>query len=155
MFTDNEIDEFIRTTKKTPSGCLEWQGGKFVRGYGRSRMNGHQCTASRVSYTMFVGPIPEGLHILHGCDNPPCVNPTHLRPGTSKENMQEREKRGRRKAAKGSGHGMSKLNEDKVREIRSLYAAGGTSYSKLGEQFGVDFTMIALIVKRKNWKHVQ
>jgi hypothetical protein len=42
-----------------------------------------------------VGPIPDGMLVLHTCDNPPCVNPDHLYLGTWKDNMQDRIKRGR------------------------------------------------------------
>jgi hypothetical protein len=157
LFGSTEIDTFVLTTKKTPSGCIEWQGSKFVRGYGRSFMNGRQCTASRVSYSMFVGPIPEGLHILHSCDNPPCVNPTHLRAGTSKENMQERERKGRRKAPKGEGHSMAKLTEDDVRAIRGNHDPKSPERNSraLAKQYGVDYSMIRLIINNKNWKHVK
>lgn len=157
QFLSTEIDEFVLTTKKVKSGCIEWQGSKFVRYYGRSYINGRQATASRVSYTMFVGPIPEGLHILHSCDNPPCVNPAHLRPGTSKENMQEREQKGRRKAAKGSGHGMSKLTEDDIREIRKTFRSGSVEFGARGlaKKFKVDPSMVYLIISNKNWRHVK
>lgn len=51
--------------------------------------------AHRVSYEMRHGPIPDGLNILHDCDNPNCVNPSHLKAGTQQENMRDASLRGR------------------------------------------------------------
>lgn len=68
-------------------GCWLWLGTKTRTGYGqigisRSRMD----YAHRVSYRLYVGPIPDGLHIDHLCRNTSCVNPDHLEPVTQSEN---------------------------------------------------------------------
>lgn len=47
---------------------------------------GRRTQTHRAAYAAFVGPIPNGMYILHACDNPPCCNPAHLRPGTPKDN---------------------------------------------------------------------
>lgn len=87
-------------TKVVPSGCWEFQGNVlFSRGldtpYGRISKNGKMALAHRFSYEAFFGPIPAGLLVLHGCDNPLCANPEHLFLGTHKDNMQDMQKKGR------------------------------------------------------------
>ncbi len=75
-----------------PNGCWLWTGGKSNKGYGVISSGGkdkRNLLAHRVSYEFSVGPIPEGLSVLHSCDNPSCVNPAHLRCGTTQENIAE------------------------------------------------------------------
>ncbi len=75
--------------------CWLWTRGRTADGYGKFKLSGSYLYAHRVSYEVHVGPIPESLFILHSCDTPACVNPAHLRPGTQKENMHDRDSRGR------------------------------------------------------------
>lgn len=86
---------FWSKTRVAQSGCWEWQGTKVQGGYGRFGVNGNMRLAHRVAYEAFVGPMPEGAETLHSCDNPPCVNPEHLRAGTHQDNMRDRSARGR------------------------------------------------------------
>lgn len=87
-----------------PNGeCWEWMGTKIPQGYGYifiERFEGHrkhQRSTHRVSYELANGPIRDGLHILHACDNPACVNPAHLSTGTIKDNTQDMMRKGRHK----------------------------------------------------------
>src|SRR6478735_6357894 len=77
------------------TGCLIWTGANDGKGYGIIRVDGRRVRAHRWSYERHVGPVPDGLLILHSCDTPACVEPTHLRPGTDAENMADRDLRGR------------------------------------------------------------
>lgn len=78
-----------------PSGCWIWTGSKNDWGYGNLRFDGGVRYAHRVAREVLVGPIPDGLFILHACDTPSCVNPDHLKVGTQGKNLQECVERGR------------------------------------------------------------
>ena len=74
----------------TPTGCWEWQGSTDGRGYGCVGMDGRKVSVHRLTYTWFVGPIPDGLEIDHLCRNILCCNPDHLEAVTMAENMRRR-----------------------------------------------------------------
>lgn len=80
-------DRLLAKVVFTPTGCWEFTGARDRQGYGRL-MGLDQVTrfAHRLSYELFVGPIPDGLQIDHLCNNPPCVSPAHLRPATARQN---------------------------------------------------------------------
>lgn len=71
-------------------GCWLWVAHRDHLGYGSFGLNGKVHRAHRVAYMLTAGPIPEGAHILHSCDNPSCVNPAHLRAGTRSDNMRDK-----------------------------------------------------------------
>jgi hypothetical protein len=78
--------------------CIEWPGALDDRGYGRKNIkkNGKWVTVRthRLAWEEANGPIPDGLHVLHRCDNPPCMNPEHLMVGDHAENMRQMMERG-------------------------------------------------------------
>ena len=81
------IDRFLEKTKNADNGCIEWTAYVGVNGYGRFYVDGRGALAHRWSYQFHVGPIPEGLVIDHLCRNTRCVNPNHLEPVTTSENV--------------------------------------------------------------------
>lgn len=98
-------ERFWRKVQKgAEAECWEWDGRRDKDGYGTLRVGSTQVRAHRFSYELHVGPI-DGL-VRHRCNNPPCVNPSHLRPGTHQENMDDRKAAGnyRRKTHCKHGH---------------------------------------------------
>lgn len=82
----------------TDGGCWEWRGARNGHGYGLVSLHREGVKAARahrVVYESRRGPIPRGAVLRHSCDNPPCVNPDHLKPGTHKQNMEDMAARGR------------------------------------------------------------
>lgn len=76
-------------------GCWLWLAHTNNKGYGVIGVGNRLHLAHRISYMISYGPIPNGLELLHSCDNPPCVFPGHLRIGTHAENMAEASAKGR------------------------------------------------------------
>ena len=77
------------------SGCWLWLGYGDKDGYGKFQVNNKRWSAHRYSWFLHNGGIPNGMCVLHRCDNPPCVNPKHLWLGTSSENTADRDRKGR------------------------------------------------------------
>ncbi len=137
-----------------PDECWEWQAGMFKSGYGAIRLgppDNKVAYAHRVSYELHVGGIPDGLCVLHRCDNPSCVNPGHLFLGTRQENMEDKVRKGRQN--RGSSVGTSKLHEGDVREIR-LLGSRGLKQEEIAERFGVTASRVSDVLSGRAWKHV-
>ena len=112
--------------------------------------------AHRAAWELANGPVPNGMSVLHRCDNPPCVRPEHLFVGTQKDNVRDMIEKGRRATLESTTHfgsdvGTSKLTVDEVVEIRRLYASGMRQIP-LGKMFGVHQNSISRIVNRKSWQ---
>lgn len=71
------------------SDCWHFCGSRNQFGYGRLTVGGRMQVVHRLSYGLFVGPIPDGLSVLHHCDNPSCINPEHLWLGTYSDNSRD------------------------------------------------------------------
>lgn len=86
------VDRLTPKIAPRDSGCWEWTGSSDEKGYGEIRVgsvrdgSSRTVPAHRAVYELVVGPIPDGLHLDHLCNNPPCVNPAHLEPVTQAEN---------------------------------------------------------------------
>lgn len=136
--------------------CWEWKASSKPNGYGQFGIRGRNRYAHRISWERFTGkPIPEGMCVLHRCDNKLCVNPDHLFLGTIADNNADMTEKGRRArgaplASKGEAHGMSKLTREQVLEIRSRE---GETQQSLADEFGISDVQIGRILSRKSWSH--
>lgn len=137
--------------------CWVWTAhltkSKLSGGYGRIGGGGflHHITTHRGSWVLHFGPIPEGLHVLHKCDNRKCVNPSHLFLGTYRDNYYDSLKKGRRVYAKGDKQPAAKLSYEKADVIRELYKTGSTTILTLANQFGVSETAIHQVIHNRGW----
>lgn len=83
-------DRFWEKVEKTPGGCWVWQGAKRGKGYGDIYVgDGRRMATHQLSYQWAHGTIPDGMFVLHRCDNKLCVNPDHLFTGTHQDNMDD------------------------------------------------------------------
>jgi len=152
---------WLMVDKRGPDDCWPWAGCRLRHGYGHFNVNGRKTLAHRFSWSLVNGPIPDGngwhgTCVLHRCDNPPCVNPAHLFLGTQADNIDDMIAKGRNgyTGQRGEKHGMAKLTESQVIEIRRRYAIGNISQEKLAFELGVSQTTIGSIVRRDKWTHV-
>lgn len=124
-------------------GCWSWSGALDKDGYGIFNYAGKTYRASVVALQLDGRPVPRGMYACHTCDNPTCVRPDHLYPGTPTQNMADAIERGRLKPRK--------LTADQVRQIRR---SEGTQQS-IADRFNVSAFTVASILKRKTWRHVE
>lgn len=108
--------------------------------------------AHRLSYIAFIGPIPDGMCVLHRCDRPACINPEHLWLGTDADNMRDKCEKGRHRCGAGESHGMAKLTDADVSAIRSKYATGNILQRELAAEFGVAQSHVSMILAGKKRK---
>lgn len=156
---------FWSRVEKTDS-CWLWRGQLSSAGYGKIGSGGANSVnilSHRLSWEYANGSIPDGLCVLHKCDNPPCVNPDHLFLGTMTDNMADKVSKNRQQ--KGETSGSNLLTDDQVRAIRHRYAnrklvnkrtAKGDpdAITAIAADYGVHFVTIFDLVKRKTWAHV-
>lgn len=138
----------------TPGECWEWQGKRNRAGYGIWR----DQLAHRLTYAAMFGPIPDGLVIMHTCDNPPCCNPNHLRDGTHADNTADkvakgRQARGPTPSRQGERNAKAKLTAGQVEEIRQLLATGMLP-REVAPLFGVCRSTVSRIRFGSAWTHL-
>lgn len=143
-----------KVDKKGSDECWEWVAC-LVAGYGLFGGDQKVEMAHRVSWKLHYGLIPNGLCVLHRCDNPPCVNPVHLFLGTHADNMRDRDQKGRGKVPdqKGEANSGAKLTAEDVREIRRRIG-NGEKQQALADEFDVVQPSISHIIHGRTWRHV-
>lgn len=163
----------------TECGCWIWLGSIGGKRYGSLRIDGKSERSNRAAWQAYRGEIPEGMHVLHSCDMPLCVNPDHLFLGDHLVNMQDKERKGRGNHASGARHGRqtkpwrtsrgddhyarndpsyrqgskngrSKLTDMDVLAIRASDAAT----SDLAAVYGVERHCITKIRSLRSWRHL-
>jgi hypothetical protein len=133
----------------TENGCWECVSHKKDRyGYIRLMRKKKSVYLHRAVYEKEVGKIPDGLIILHSCDNPACFNPEHLSVGTHYDNNLDKISKGRQ--AKGSRNGRAKITERDVKDIRN----DDRPVKEIAKQYGISDVMVYDIKNRVFWKHV-
>jgi len=145
------LDQFMAKVEKRESGCWEWTGAVSSNGYG---IIGALCSTHRFAYESMVGEIPSGLCVCHHCDNRICVNPSHLFLGTKADNTDDMMAKGRHRARRGGEHGMAKLDEASVRQIKRLLRES-VSQDDIARRFGIARTTVSTIATRRCWGWVE
>lgn len=93
--TEEELRERFWQRVRVTGRCWEWQGARCIKGYGKLWARGRHYKAHRLAYELAWDDIPPGMQVMHACDNPPCVNPAHLRVGTARDNTHDMIRKGR------------------------------------------------------------
>lgn len=127
---------------ESPEECWAWSG-TIRDGYGRTYYRGRSESASRVSWLIHQGPIPDGLFVLHSCDNRPCTNPKHLFLGTNDDNMADMGRKGR------NGR---KLTMEQAVQIKARLRAGQLQ-TEIAKEFGVTKSCIQAISSGRLWQY--
>lgn len=142
-----------KVDRSTEDACWLWKGNLNRHGYGEFWAYNippkPRVAAHRFSYAMFVGSLGDDECVCHRCDTPACVNPRHLFKGTNRENIADRQKKGR--TARGEKVTRAVLNEEKVREIRE----DPRIYREIANDYGVSEYAIQCVKRRMTWKHVE
>jgi hypothetical protein len=141
-------ERIAEKAKPVESGCHEWQGCLLPNGYGQVHLKGKTVLAHRAAYEVANGPIPDGLFVLHSCDNRKCVNPDHLSVGTRDDNAADMVSKLRQ--AHGTKNGHAKLTSEQVRDIRAAIG----SCKEIGARYSVTYSTVSMIRSGRIWKHV-
>lgn len=110
--------------------------------------------AHRISWELHFGPIPKGMYVLHHCDNPPCVNPSHLFLGTLKDNSQDMIQKGRKADSRGVLNAAAKLSDGAIKMIRLRRNHLKEPLSRIAADFAISEATVSRIARRLIWAHV-
>lgn len=145
-------DRLATNSIQCDAGCIEWTAGVDKKGYGRIGANkfSREVVVHRIAWELANGPITNGLHVLHDCDNPPCFNINHLYLGTNDDNVRDRIARGRGVSPKGTVNGRAKLNTDAVLAIR----ADRRRAIDIAPEYDVSPSTVNAIRRGEAWRHI-
>lgn len=132
--------------------CWVWTGYIQRKGYGVFTINGKLIRAHRFAWELENGKIPDGMVIMHVCDNRRCVRASHLALGTQLENIKDRGEKERQ--VRGTRNQRAKLTEDDVAEIRRKSTCEHVTIKDIATEYGVHRSTIECIVQRKTWRHI-
>jgi len=147
------VEFLLSRAKPMPNGCIEWQMSRRSGGYGQVANKGKPALTHRLMTTLVYGQ-PEGnLFALHSCDNPPCINPEHLRWGTHAENMADKKIRNREVYHRGEQHPHTQLTTALVLFMRAEYASG-KSYIQIARETKMPYQPTRRAIKKITWQHI-
>lgn len=136
---------WARVDRDGPDGCWVWLGSKHDFGYGWFWAQGRSLNAHRVAWELTYGSIPDGLQVMHACDNTGCANPSHLMLGSVAANQIDMARKGR--SVKGRPRPpRTVLTDAQVGELRARHA-GGERAIELARGFGLHITSVHAIVR--------
>lgn len=116
-------------------------------------VDGRAQGVHRIALAAALGrPLAPGMDACHSCDNPPCLNPTHLFEGSPEENISDRHEKGR--DARGATNGRARLTDESVRLIRRRLT-DGHAWSAIAAEFGVGKGTVQAIASGRTWSHVE
>jgi hypothetical protein len=154
MRVANSIKDFLSLVPfddPDESVCSLWKG-HIHNGYGQFRNKiGIDIYPHRAIWEMERGPIPKGMCVCHHCDNPLCVRMSHLFLGTQKDNIKDRNAKGR--TARGEKNGSALLVEEQVQAIRNL-SSTGISNKVIADAFQVSHQTVWEVATRRRWTHI-
>lgn len=145
---ETRIERFWSKVKKGPK-CWLWLGAIGNRGYGQIKFEGKVELAHRVAWTITHTP-PGELCVLHSCDNPPCVNPSHLFLGTKQDNSDDMVNKGRSYPRDGQLNPNNKLTPEQINQIRNL--KGKLKQTEIANMFGIIQPHVSRILRGEAWK---
>ena len=154
------------------SGCWLWSRQRDQLGHGKIKQGQTSLMAHRVAWELTNGKIPDGMQVLHHCDNPSCVNPCHLFLGTNADNVADkvaknRQAQGKKHSAcmretlqqyceripRGEQRGTAKLTAPQVLALRKEQQEGKTQRF-LAQKYGLSQPTVWAILNRKTWTHI-
>jgi hypothetical protein len=137
--------------------CWPWTGACSQKGYGEFVQRGKKVATHRFAYSLAFGPVPDGLWVLHHCDNPPCCNPTHLWLGTHQDNVNDKMAKGRDRnnPRTGERHPAAKLTPALIRDARQRVARQERTTRQLSKEYGVHEGTLSRAIRGKSWKEVK
>lgn len=142
---------------KGPDDCWNWQEeSRDGKGYGAILFRKKIVKAHRVAWIITNGEIPDGLFVLHKCDNRACCNPNHHFLGTNMDNVLDMMAKDRcaPTRARGEGSGISKFTDAQILAIRAKHDGNLKNFSATAREYGVTPSTIINIVYRKTWAHI-
>jgi Mor family transcriptional regulator len=150
---DKVLVRFWKRVTKRADGCWTFNGFKDKDGYAFFLVDGKRYRAHRFSYEEFKGQVPDDLLVMHSCDVPDCIRPSHLMLGTTQQNTQDKVNKGRQQ--RGNTHGMRKLSSTEVEKIRNAYTGKLGEQTELAVKYGVSDAAIYMLLSGKTWKHLK
>jgi hypothetical protein len=143
----------------SPDSCWLWTAGGHPYGafrFSTNRMEGSHRAAYMIANNVYT--IPDGMYVCHTCDTPRCCNPDHLFLGTPSDNRKDMLSKGRQNKdpnvnQTGASNNGSKLNDEIVREIKTLYSQG-LSQREVARRTGIPYANVWNVVNNKTWSHV-